>query len=259
MRLQICSAAVLPLIWLPVWAAETAAGQPGFFYGNVQLMSDYISAGLSQSVGKPALQIEFDANPGDGIYASFVAVNVNWIKQLYPGANAGIELDGVLGYRESFAQDGVVKAGILQVQYPGRYARQSPPAERPDTTILFGSVAWNVLSAKLNYAVTDAFGTPGSRGAWYLDTNAVFAPTERWSTGLHVGRRHSHGTNPLTGADNAKRYSYYDYRVFATRWFGAAASLTLSFNWSTTNPAIYTLNGFDFGGSQAALTFEQDF
>jgi uncharacterized protein (TIGR02001 family) len=242
-------------------AARTAraADEPGYVYGNLQLMSNYIFAGLSQSVGKPALQVEIDVNPGRGFYGNFSAVNVGWIQALYPADSARVELDGLIGFRQPFGGGGLFKAGVLRLEYPGHYVLQSPPSLRPDTTELFGYVGWSGVSAKLSYTVTEAFGTPGSRGSWYLDTNALLPIGARWTLGAHAGHKQSRGTNPLTGADNARLYTYDDYKLSATRLLGASCSLTLALSGTTTDRSIYTIDGYYLGGRQLALTFEQDF
>ena len=255
----VCPIAIMSIVCLFYVSALQAADEPGFIYGNLQLMNNYIFAGLSQSVGKPALQIEIDVNPGTGFYGNFSAINVGWIDAIYPGDDAHIELDALFGYRGTFAHDGIIKAGVLRLQDPGRYVPQSPPAQRPDTTEVFGFIGWNGLSAKASYAVTDAFGTPDSRGSWYLDTNALLPLDDHWCLAAHAGHKQSRGTNSFTGADNARLYTYDDYKLSATRLFGTSASLTLAYSWTTTDPAIYTLDGYYLGGRQLALTYEWDF
>ncbi|HET7921431.1 MAG TPA: TorF family putative porin, partial [Gammaproteobacteria bacterium] len=197
--------------------AETA---PALFTGYVAFMSNYIGRGLAQSVGQPSVQAELDYNnSGGGFYAGLDGTSINWIDQVYPGDSVAVELDGYAGYRK-LAGDWTFKAGVLRLQFPGRYVAQSPPAARPDTTELFASAAWRNLSAKLNYSVTDAFGTPDSRGSWYLDLAAELPIAGHWRVGAHLGRKQSRGTNPATGVPNS-RSSYTDYRLAATYLFDA--------------------------------------
>jgi uncharacterized protein (TIGR02001 family) len=241
---------------LPNAALAQQAGEPNFFYGYAQLMSEYIGRGLSQSVGQVSTQVEVDANPGDGLYGNLSAVHIGWIDKIYSGASVHVEVDGVLGWREYFAHDGELKFGVLQLQFPGSYAAH---AKKPDTTEVFGYVRWKGASARLNYDVTDSFGTADSKGAWYLDTNAVLPLGTEWSAGAHIGRKQSRGHDPLSGASNAQRFSYTDYKLSLARLFEHGYSVTLQYTWTTADPAIYTLNGYRVGGHILSAVLEKDF
>jgi uncharacterized protein (TIGR02001 family) len=239
--------------------APAFADEPNLFYGYVQLMNNYIGRGLSQSVGRPSWQAEIDVNPGSGFYGNLSAVHIGWIDKIYPTDSVHTEVDGVLGYRELFGRGGEFRAGVLQLQFPGHYRLQSPPVSRPDTTEVFAFIGWNGISARLNYDVTDSFGTPDSRGSWYLDTNASHALGERWVVGVHVGRRQSRGHDPVTGASNAARFSYTDYKGSLTRLFEHGYSITLMHTWTTADPVIYTLDGYRVGGHHTSVVLEKDF
>jgi len=239
--------------------ALARADEPNLFYGYVQLMNNYIGRGLSQSVGDPSWQAEIDANPGSGLYGNLSAVHIGWIDKIHPGDSVHTEVDGVLGWRELFGHGGEFKAGVLQLQFPGRYRLQSPPASRPDTTEVFAYIGWNGVSARLNYDVTDSFGTPDSRGSWYLDTNATHALNDEWSLGAHVGRRQSRGHDPASGASNAAQFSYTDYKASITRFFPHGFNVTLMHTWTTADPAIYTLNRYFVGGHHTSVVLEKDF
>lgn len=229
---------------------------PNYFYGYAQLMSEYIGRGLSQSVGQVSTQVEVDANPGDGVYANLSAVHIGWIDKLYPGASVHVEVDGVLGWREFFAADGEVKFGLLQLQFPGSYPAQT---SKPDTTEAFGYVRWKGVSARLNYDLTDSFGTADSRGAWYFDSNAVLPLGKQWVAGAHFGRKQSAGHDPVTGMSNARQFSYNDYKVSLARVFERGYSVTLQYTWTSADPAIYTLAGYRVGGTIVSTVLEKDF
>lgn len=239
--------------------ASATAGEPNPVYGYVQLMNNYVGRGLSQSVGEASAQAEIDFNPGAGVYGNLSAVRIGWVDAIHPGDSVHVEVDGVVGYRWLFGDGGSARAGVLRLQYPGRYAPLSPAVQRPDTTELFGFVGWKGVSARLNVAVTDAYGTPDSRGSWYLDTNAALPLGDRWIAGAHAGRKQSHGSDPLTGADYARQFSYTDYKFSLTRLFGRASSLTAACSWTTAEASTYTVHGYNVAGRHLALTFEQDF
>ena len=237
-------------------ARADEAPPPNFFYGYAQLMSEYIGRGLSQSVGQVSTQVEVDANPGEGLYGNLSAVHIGWIDKLYRGASVHVEVDGVLGWREYLARDGELKLGLLQMQFPGRYPART---KRPDTTEAFGYVRWKGVSARLNYDLTDSFGTADSRGAWYFDSNASLPLGKDWIAGAHVGRKQSAGHDPITGASNARRLSYNDYRLSLARLFAHGYSVTLQYTWTTADPDIYTLDGYRVGGNIVSTVLEKDF
>jgi uncharacterized protein (TIGR02001 family) len=252
-----------PLVFIATLAGMTCAIQAhaeqpaNMLTGYVAWMSNYIGRGLAQSVGNPSVQAELDYNPSDGLYAGLDGTSINWIDQVYPGDSVSVELDGYAGYRKTDG-DWTFKGGALRLQFPGRYVPQTPPVARPDTTELFGFVGWRELSAKLNYAITDAFGTPDSRGSWYLDLSSTVPLNESWSFGAHIGRKQSRGHDPVTGLANT-RTSYTDYRLTVTRTFAEHTSIALAYTWTNANPALYTLNGYNVGGRHLAITLEKDF
>jgi uncharacterized protein (TIGR02001 family) len=236
--------------------SSARADQAPYVYGYVQLMNNYIGRGLSQSVGEPSMQAEIDVNPGEGLYGNLSVVRIGWVDEVMPGSRVHVEVDGVLGYRRLFGRNGEVRAGVLQLQFPGHYAAGT---ERPDTTEVFAFVGWHGLNARLNYDLTDSFGTPDSRGSWYLDTNANWPVAPHWNLAAHAGRRHSSGADPRTGASNEKRFSYTDYKLSVARSFEHATSLTLACSWTTGDPAIYTLDGYNVAGRHLSVVLEKDF
>lgn len=231
---------------------------PRLFTGYAAVMSNYIGRGLSQSVGNPAVQVELDLHSSGGWYATLDGTSINWIDQLYPGDSVSVEFDGIVGYRWHFADDWKAKGGVLRLQFPGRYVPQLPPAARPDTTEIFGSLGWRGLSGQLNYAVTNAFGTPDSRGSWYLSLSAVTPVGDAWRLGGHVGRKQSRGIDPNNGLANS-RFSYTDYKLTIAKAFSANISVTVDYVWTNANRSLYTLNGYNVAGHHFAVTLEKDF
>jgi len=77
--------------------------------------------------------------------------------------------------------------------------------------------------------------------------------------GAHVGRSHTAGSDPFNGKAYSSEFSYTDYKVSATRYFGRGLSLALAYSWSTASAATYTLDGYNTGGPQFFAALEQDF
>jgi uncharacterized protein (TIGR02001 family) len=254
MRLLIMGSTLALLCAVP--GTRAVAAEPSFVYGYAQLLSEYIGRGLSQSVGQVSAQVEVDVNPGDGLYGNLSAVHIGWIDKIYAGASVHVEVDGVLGWREYFAHDGELKVGLLQLQFPGGYP---PHSKKPDTTEAFAYARWKGVSARLNYDLTDSFGTADSKGAWYFDSNATLPLGDAWAAGAHFGRKQSRGHDPLTGASNARQFSYNDYKISLTRLFPRGYSATLQYTWTTADPDIYTLSGYRVGGNIVSAILEKDF
>jgi uncharacterized protein (TIGR02001 family) len=237
-------------------AQDGAAAEP--FSGYVQFMTNYVGRGLTQSVGQSSAQGEFDYYAADGIYTNLDGTSINWIDQAYPGDSVSIEVDGVIGYRHMFAQDWTYKFGVLRLQFPGRYVPQSPPAAEPNTTEVFGYLSWRGLSARLNYSVTDSFGTPDSKGSTYLDLSASQPLDERWILGGHLGLKRQTGKDPLSGVSHS-RSNYTDYKLSMAYAFRSDLSVTMAETWTNANPALYTINGYDAGGHHLWLVLEKDY
>jgi len=217
-----------------------------------------VARGISQSQGQPSVQGEIDYNSGEGVYGGVDGNSINWVDQLYPGDSVSLQLDGWLGYRKHFGSDWTTKAGFLRTQFPGRYVLQSPPADQPNTTEAFGSVAWNGLSAQLSYAVTDFVGIPDSEGSTYLSVAASRPVSESWTFGAHLGRETAAGHDPITGQSNSI-FNYTDYKLFVVCDLGSGFSLTLAHTWTNANLNIYTINGYALGGHHTWLLMEKGF
>jgi uncharacterized protein (TIGR02001 family) len=228
------------------------------FTGDVQYMTNYIGRGLAQSVGQPSVSAEFDYSPRDGLYGGVDLTSINWIDQLYPGDSVSVELDGWAGYRNHFGEDWTGKLGVLRLQFPGRYAEQTPPVARPDTTEAFAYLAWKTFSAQLNYSITESFGTPDSKGSWYLDLAANQPLNSDWKLIVHLGRKHAAGADPVSGVSH-RLNDYTDYKFGIGYQLGAGVQLTLAHTWTNADPARYTLNGYDVGGHHTWLLLEKDF
>ena len=225
--------------------------------GDVQLQSNFVARGISQSQGQPSLHAELDVNSDDGVYGGIDGYSINWIDQLYPGDSVNTELDGWLGYRRHFGAGWAVKAGLLRIQFPGHYVQQTPPADQPNSTEAFGSIAWKDLTAQLSYAITDYVNTPDSSGTIYLNLSASH-PIGAWTLGAAVGRVHATGHDPVSGAPNS-RLDYTDYKLSVACDLGSGLSLTLAHTWTNGDLGIYTLDGYAVAGHHTWLSLEKDF
>lgn len=251
--------------FLPMAVAACAYG-PGTAFatsdldrvsGYAAVMSNYVGRGLSQSVGRPSVQVEVNYYASSGWYAGLDVTTINWVDKVYVGSDVHLELDAYAGYRW-IDGDWTFKAYAMQMIFPGDYAPQTPPAQEPDTTEVVGLVAWRGLSAKLNYSVSDSFGTPDSKGSWYFSLGAGHAFAEKWYASAGVSRKQPRGRNPQTSLENS-RNEYTAYRVALTRAFDHDISVSLEQTWTNAEPALYTVDGYNVAGSQLALIVQKNF
>lgn len=235
-----------------------AAPSGPLFSGDVEFRTNFVARGISQSQGQPSVQAEIDVNSSDGIYGGIDGDSINWIDRLYPGDSVDTELDAWLGYRRHFGSDWITKAGFVRIQFPGHYVPQSPSADQPNATEVFGYLAWKSLSAQLNYAVTNYVGTPDSKGTMYLSI-AISQPVgTHWTLGTNLGRVAHTGHDPVTGRPNT-RFDDTDYKLSIACDLGSGFSLTLAHTWTNAVPSTYTLNGYDLAGHHTWLQLEKDF
>jgi uncharacterized protein (TIGR02001 family) len=239
-------------------SSANADQAPGYFSGYVQFMTNYVGRGLAQSVGQPSVEGELDYYALNGLYTTLDGTSINWIDQIYPGDSVSIEVDGILGFRRTFAEDWTYKFGLLRLQFPGRYVPQTPPADQPNSTELFGYIGWKTLSAKLNYSITNYFGAPDSKGSMYLDLSASQPLDGDWTLGGHLGFKRESGNSPTTGMPNSSS-NYTDYKIYAVYAFRSDLSLTLADTWTNADPALYTINCYNAGGHHIWLLLEKDY
>lgn len=213
------------------------------FSGNLGLVSDYVSRGLSLNWGEPALQGGLEITHGSGAYASLWASQIT--SRYYAGGHAELDLYG--GYRGALGDMTNYDIGLGAYFYPGaNYREVAPkgtyPAGRYDTVEALFSVTHGWLNLKYSYCLTDYYGYNSSTvpvavwssgvtggveagqrtgGSAYAEANANFELGSGYSIALHAGhQRVTHGHN----------LSYSDFKLSVSRTFdnGWSAALAVS-------------------------------
>lgn len=200
--------------------AQTALPYDWSMTANAGLASDYRFRGVSQTNKKPAFQGGFDFAHKSGFYAGNWNSNVD--ANFYNGAN--LEMDfygGFKGTVQSFSYD----VGALYYYYPGSGAAGSL---KVDNTEIYVGGGWGPLALKYSYAVSDFFGLPDSKGAYYLDATLTYPVTKELSLVGHLGYQ-----------GNLKN----DARIFETN----GAVQTSITDWKLG--VNYDLNGWQLGAS----------
>lgn len=92
--------------------AGMAAAQT--FSGNAALTSDYVWRGSSQSQGDAAVQAGFRVAGDSGLYAAVAGSSVEFA----PETHASSELDFIVGWNGTLAEDWALDANLLHYRYP---------------------------------------------------------------------------------------------------------------------------------------------
>ena len=201
---------------LPVMAADAPAS-PHTVTSNVGLVSNYVYRGITQTVGKPAIQGGMDYSHASGIYAGVWGSNVSWIIGSGSTGDAGMELDTYAGYRSTVTEDVPFDVGFIGYNYLGNYI---PAAgyDKADTKEAYGSIGYKWITAKYSYAFGSFLTVPGATGTNYLEVNASYPVGETGLTlAAHYGKQTYKGapTNALVAAGTDPSYS--DYKVSVTQ------------------------------------------
>ncbi len=172
MRKSLLSIAVLSALTLPTLshaedaaapvaapAAAPAAPTPTWtFPSTISFVSDYIWHGQSQTWGKPALQAGIEADHASGFYAGLWGSNVSshWL------ADANLETDWSVGFRNAFATDFKYDIGGTYVYYPSADFSKAPvfayTSSKLNTVELYGNIGWKWLNFKVGYNPTKFYG-----------------------------------------------------------------------------------------------------
>jgi len=151
------------------------------YYAGVDVTSNYVSNGVSQTNGKPALQgyLEIAKN---GFYAG------TWLSRVDFGTNDSVEIDLYLGYRNRFDSGFFLDIGYAQYLYNDsgsccgeiKLTGIYPIMENMglEGYLAYDPVAHNLnKSATLAYAATEQFGLSATYG------ESDFNNTEHWQIG----------------------------------------------------------------------------
>jgi uncharacterized protein (TIGR02001 family) len=202
MRKSLLAVAVLGTLSFSAasFAADEAAAAPASDFTvttNVGVFSNYIFRGLTQTAGNAALQGGVDLTHSSGLYAGAWGSNQNWLVDGGTYKNSSVELDVYGGYRSTIGDTGLsYDVGAIYVMYPGTFV--SPAGSgfvKADTAEAYGALTYSYFTFKVNYALTDFYGSDNSKGSSYFDLTANYPIPAEWTgvSGLsaiaHVGRQ----------------------------------------------------------------------
>lgn len=204
----LCLTSTLSVVQLHAATVSTTLG----------LISDYRSAGISQTSGNPAVQGHIDVTFENGIYANAWASHVDW------GDDAKLELDYYLGYSAALSKDIGYDFSVGYVSYPDYSLDINYPQAIAKLHYKNASVAYSYSS---NYSNS-------GKNAGYISLDYSQPLPKKLSLNLHAGRS--------MGAywENMYCGEYNDYSVgFAGSFHG----LDLSLAWISTDIHPHTHSG----------------
>ncbi|CAJ0690157.1 MULTISPECIES: TorF family putative porin [Ralstonia] len=202
---------------LPALADDVPAGEDKRWSANASVVSQYVSRGLRQTWGKPALQAGVDYTAPSGFYAGAWGSQVS--DHVIAGAHA--EIDTYLGYATTVAHGVELTTGLYRYWYPGaRYDKAvgGGPGTGYDYTEWMVGAGWRGVSVKVWTSLSNYFGFDGnsladgidrgSRGSTYAEANWAVPLPNDFTLGLHIGHEH---------VRNHSAFSFTDYRIELSR------------------------------------------
>ncbi|MGT2434359.1 TorF family putative porin [Cupriavidus basilensis] len=171
---------------LPALADDVPAGEDKRWSANASVVSQYVSRGLRQTWGKPALQAGIDYTAPSGFYAGVLGSQVS--DHVIAGAHA--EIDTYLGYADDrCAWRGIDHRALplLVSRCPLRQGRWRRPATGYDYTEWMVGAGWRGVSVKLWTTLSNYFG---------FDGNSLADGIDRGSRRFHL-RRSQLGRAPV--------------------------------------------------------------
>ncbi len=204
--------------------ANTASPAALSFTSNVTLTSQYVSRGMRQTWGRPALQGGVDVAHASGWSVGTWASTVSdrFIE------DGRLEWDLYGGYAGTLGPVGYSVTAI-HYRYPG--ARIGATGTKYDYTELVPGLSFKSLYAKYYRTVSrDFFGITNARGTGYLDIGANHDLGDGYTLNLHVG------DGRVAGAGNAI-WDWRDARAGVTKTFdgGWSAAAAYTRAWGATD------------------------
>ena len=235
--------------------AVTAAAAPTpdwTFPGSVDIASEYIFRGLTQTNKDPALQGGIEIDHVSGFYAGAWGSNISWLSDLtklgYGDVSSSLELDGYIGYRFKFTEAWGLDFGLYTYYYPGDYPGGFTS---PNTTEVYVALSYAIASLKYSHTLSNAFGIAGTKNSGYLDLSANWEFTPGWVLNGHVGHQDINGLGVA---------SYTDWKFGVTRNLDGNWSVAVAYSDTNAHKSFYTNPYGTFQGrSTGVLTVTKTF
>ncbi|MEP6939535.1 MAG: TorF family putative porin [Rudaea sp.] len=219
------------------------------FPASVDITTDYIFRGLTQTKKDPALQAGIEVDHASGFYAGAWGSNISWLHDYNHDVSSHVEIDVYGGYRTKIADTIGLDVGLYTYYYPGDYP--SPGYTLPYTTEAYVALSYGIVSLKYSHAFTNLFGFTDTKHSGYLDLSANWEFVPTWVLNGHIG----HQDVKHFGAA-----SYTDYKLGVTKNFDGGWSLAVAWYDTDADESVYTFPEGTFQGrSTGVLTLTKTF
>ena len=264
MKSKLLNSLILAALAVPGVAMAADAAPAPAVVANVALVSNYLYRGISQTGAEPAIQGGFDYAHSSGFYAGVWGSSISWIGDGGLAANAGLELDTYLGFKNSFATDFSYDVGFLRYNYPGQYTAlaSAAPFAKADTNEIYGLIGWKWLTLKYSDSLGDTFGVSDASGTSYIDLSASYTLDGPGITlGAHYGKQKYKGSSTDMLVAGGADPSYSDYKLSVSKDFsGYAWGLAYSSTNAKKGPGqFYYVQGKDLGKGTVVLSVLHSF
>jgi len=224
-----------PLLLVAVVGAPACAAD---LTGYASLTTDYVWRGVTQSDGKPAVQVGGDVSFDSGIYLGAWGSTVDI--DTGGGRQRDVEVDYYLGYSHGVGERLTLGASLVAYTYPGQAGSIDYNYEELKLSANFADRAW------LEYGYSADLYNTG------LDTHDVELYTE-WPAGKHFVIGAGAGYYDVSSL-SGDGYAYWEFGV---TWPIGRFDIDLRYHDTSRWVPIVSSPGRD--GPRAALTFRATF
>tara|TARA_R110002096_G_C14645208_1_gene725921 strand:- start:3401 stop:4117 length:717 start_codon:yes stop_codon:yes gene_type:complete len=149
-------------------------------YGRVSIGTDFMFRGVSQTMSRPAVEVEFCLDHDSGAYGFLWSSNVDFTEDGDPDDGANIEVDLGAGYARAINDRLLIDVGVIAYFYPGT-----------ESGVDYDYIEW--LGAieldethRLTIGYSDDVFASGEAGIFYAAGSGITLPADLW-LGFEVG------------------------------------------------------------------------
>lgn len=208
---------ILTLLGTGLLAVAATSASAAGIVGNVNVTTDYIWRGVSQTNHAPAIQGGYDYSNAAGVYLGFWASSVRW----EPGS---LETDWYGGYNGKITNDLGYSVGYIYYYYP-----KQGPGPNDSFGEVNGNLSYKDFSA--GFAYSNNYSGDTGRETYY---QVGYSPSLPGGFGLafHAGRSEYASGSGLT--------NYNDYSVTLSKTY---AKLNFALAWTDTSMSQIACGG----------------
>ena len=151
------------------------------FSSSVDIVSNYVSKGVSQTEDNPAVQLSVDYGWNNGVYTGVWVSNVDYVPRGQEEDGADFEVDLYLGYSFELFEGLSLDASYVYYDYPG--IEDALENDFDYGEFILGA-SYGHFGAKIGYSNDQV--ASGEKGTWYQGT-ADYELIEKLSLNVEVG------------------------------------------------------------------------